>query len=96
MQLESSVYPQTVEVLARWEDPDNSCSLVRPAGEAGFSMILFSKKLNELAKAADIEAAKLDELDAPQRDAALLKAKAQEQQLLLDKARFANTPAFRP
>jgi len=96
LQLESPVYPQTVDVLARWEDPEYSCNLVRPAGEVAFSMILFSKKLNELAKAAGIEAAKLEELDAPRRDAALLKAKAQEQQLLLDKARLANTPAFRP
>jgi len=96
MLIESSVYPQTVEILARWEDPEYSCNLVRPAGEPDFSMILFSKRLNELAKAANLEALKLDEQDAPQREAALVKAQEQEQQLLLDKARVANKPTFRP
>jgi hypothetical protein len=96
MAIESSVYPQTAEVLARWEDSEYSCNLVRPDGAPDYSMILFSKRLNELAKAASIEAAKLDEQEAPQRDAALLKAHEQEQQLLLDKARLANTPSFRP
>jgi hypothetical protein len=96
MLIESSVYPQTVEILARWEDSEYSCNLVRPAGEAEFSMILFSKRLNELAKSAGIEAVKLEEQDGPQRDAALLKAREQERQLLLDKARLANIPSFRP
>jgi hypothetical protein len=96
MLIESSVYPQPVDVLARWEDAEYSCNLVRPDGAADFSMILFSKRLNELANVANIEAAKLDEQEAPQRDAALLKTQEQEQQLLLDKARLANKPSFRP
>lgn len=96
MLIESSVYPQTVEVLARWEDSEYSCNLVRPDGDPDFSMILLSKRLNELATAAGMEAAKLDEQEAPQRDAALLKAHDEEQQLLLDKARLTNKPSFRP
>jgi hypothetical protein len=96
MLIEPSLYPQSVEVLARWEDSEYSCNLVRPDGEPDFSMILFSKRLNDLAKAAAIEAVKLDEQDAPLRDAALRKAQEQEQQLSLDKARLTNKPAFRP
>jgi hypothetical protein len=96
MLVESSIYPQTMDVLARWEDPEYSCNLVRPAGEPDFSMILYSKRLTELAKAANVEAVRLDEQEAPQRAAALVKAKEQERQLLLDKARLTNTPTFRP
>jgi hypothetical protein len=92
----SSVYPRAAEVLARWETPEYSCNLVRPAGEPEFSMILFSKRLNGLAHTASIEAAKIAEQEAPQREEALRKTQQQEQQLLLDKARLANKPAFRP
>jgi len=59
-------------------------------------MILFTKRLDEPAKKAAVEALRLEEQEAPERDAALLKAKDQEQQLLLGKARSANKQAFRP
>jgi len=92
----SSSYPETVGVLARWENPQYSCNLVRPDGRPDFSMVLFSKRLDELAETAGIEATKLEEQEAPQREAALRKAQEQEQQLLLDKARLTNKQAFRP
>lgn len=92
----SSAYPESVEVIARWEDPQYSCNLVRSTRTPEFSMILLSKRLDEPVKKATIEAVKLDEQEAPERDAALQKAKDQEQQALLDKARLANKQAFRP
>ena len=92
----SPAYPESMEVIARWEDPQYSCNLVRSTRTPEFSMILFTKRLDEPAKKAIIEALRLEEQEAPARDAALLKAKDQEQQLLLDKARSANKQAFRP
>ena len=92
----SPAYPENVDVIARWEDPQYSCNLVRSTRTPEFSMILLAKRLDEPAKKAVIEALRLDEQEAPERDAALLKAKDQEQQLLLDKARSTNKQAFRP
>ena len=89
-------YPESMEVIARWEDAQYSCNLVRSTRTPEFSMILFTKRLDEPAKKAAVEALRLEEQEAPARDAALLKAKDQEQQLLLDKARSANKQAFRP
>ena len=59
-------------------------------------MILFSKRLDALAAKASIESARIDEQEAPERDAALRKAREQEEQVVLDKARLANKQAFRP
>lgn len=92
----SPAYPETMEVIARWENTQYSCNLVHPAGSPNFSMILFSKRLDEQAQKAAIEAIKLDEQEAPARDAALRKAQEEEKQLVLDKARLANKQAFRP
>jgi len=93
---ESPGYPESMEVIARWEDPQYSCNLVRSTRTPEFSVILFTKRLDEPAKKAAVEALRLEEQEAPERDAALLKAKDQEQQLLLGKARSANKQAFRP
>jgi hypothetical protein len=92
----SPAYPESVEVIARWEDAQYSCNLVHAAASPEFSMILFSKRLDEQAQKAGIEAVTLDKQEAPEREAALRKAQEQEQQVVLDKARLANKQAFRP
>jgi hypothetical protein len=92
----SPAYPETVDVLALWSDPQYSCNLVHSTSTPEFTMILFSKRLDALATKASIESARIDEQEAPERDAALRKAREQEEQLVLDKARLANKQAFRP
>ena len=54
------------------------------------------KKLEAPAQAAALEAKRLDDQEAPQRDAALAASEAQEAQAKLDKARLVNKPKFRP
>jgi hypothetical protein len=92
----SPAYPQAAEVLARWEDAQYSCNLVQVSGSPEFSMILLSKRLDGLAMKANAEAVKIEEQEAPERDAALQKSREHDHQDLLDKARLTNKASFRP
>jgi hypothetical protein len=91
-----SNYGEVAAVLARWEDPEYSYNLVRTGNRSSFAMVLFSKRLDGLAQAAIIEAVRLDAQEAPQRDLAKQKRREDEERLVLDKARSANKPNFRP
>ena len=91
-----SYYGDTAPVLARWEDADYSYNLVRAGDRASFALILYSKKLDALAETAIAEAARLDAQEAPQRELDKQKKQDAEDQLVLDKARSANKPNFRP
>ena len=84
------------EVLARWEDTEYSYNLVRTGDRSSYAMVLFSKRLNELAETSITEALRLDALDAPQRAIALEKRQAEADRVELEKARSANRPRFRP
>jgi len=91
-----SYYGETAPVLARWEDAGYSYNLVRTGDRSSFAMILFSKKLDALAQTAITEAVRLDAQEAPQRELDKQKKQDAEDQLVLDKARSANKPNFRP
>ena len=87
---------ETVEVLARWEDADWSFNLVQFKYEPSFTLAVFSKRLDGLARTAINEALELDIQEAPQRKIDQKKrddlAKAAE----LEKVRTANKEHFRP
>ena len=87
---------ETVEVLARWEDADWSFNLVQFKYEPSFTLAVFSKRLDGLARTAINEAIELDIEEAPQRKIDQKKiddmAKAAEQ----EKVRMANREHFRP
>lgn len=92
----SQVYDNSEVVIARWEDSQYSFNLFRSSYQPTFGMIAFSKRLDALARAAVIEAIRLDEQEAPQRE-----INRQEEQEAKDragqaKARRANKPNFRP
>ena len=87
---------ETVKVLARWEDAEYSVSLVRFSHQASFTLVAVSKRLDALARAAIIEAVRLDAEEAPQRELALQKRQEAEQRAQQEKARLANKPGFRP
>jgi len=55
-----------------------------------------SKPLDALAQTAAVEAIRLDEQEAPQREAARQKKQVDEARLQQDKARLANKSGFRP
>ena len=87
---------ETVDVIARWEDADWSFNLVRLEYETSFTLAVFSKRLDGLARAAIDEAIQLDIQEAPQREIDEKKrddlVRAAEQ----EKARLLNKPRFRP
>ena len=90
------VYNETVKVLARWEDAQYSVNLVRSSYGAGFAMVMFSKPLAELAQVAIVEAARLDEKEAPQRDIDRQQKQDADKRVQQENARNTNKTGFRP
>jgi hypothetical protein len=91
-----SYYAETAPVIARWEDSQYSYNLVRAEDRSTFAMVLYSKALDARAQTGMIEAARLDALEAPQREAERTKKQAEENEMLQEKSRLANKASFRP
>ena len=87
---------ETSAVVARWEDSKQSVNLVRSSYEPSFALVVLSKRLDALARAAATEAIRLDELEAPRREIELQKKQEEENRVQQEKARLANKPSFRP
>ena len=92
----SQVYNDNEKVLARWEDAQYSFNLFRFAYRPTFGMVLFSKRLDALARAAIVEAIWRDEEEAPQREIERQQKQDDENRAAQEKARVANKPNFRP
>jgi hypothetical protein len=84
------------ETIARWGDGEYGLSLVRFEYGPSFGLILVSNRVDQLARAAIIEATRLDLQEAPQREAERLKKQAEDDRAMEGKARLANKPKFRP
>jgi hypothetical protein len=78
--------------LASWQNSQYSAALSRSPLSRSFQLVLLSKKLQAQADAATTEAVAQEQEDAPQREAALAKKEAEDQQAQSD----ANLKAFRP
>ncbi|HXP84984.1 MAG TPA: hypothetical protein VN841_09700 [Bryobacteraceae bacterium] len=91
-----SNYGEAAPVIARWENPEYSYNLVQTGDRTSFALVLNSKRLDALARAAMVEAARLDALEAPQRAIDLQNKLDADDRLVLDQARSANLPNFRP
>lgn len=92
----SHVYNDSEKVLARWEDAQYSFNLFRLTYRPTFGMVLFSKRLDALARAAVVEAIRLDEQEEPQREIELQKQLDEENRTAQEKAKLLNKPTFRP
>jgi len=92
----SQVYNDSEKVIACWENEQYSFNLYRSSYEPTFGMIIFSKRLDILARAAVATAIRLDEQEAPQRELAGQNAEAKKSRLAEEKARLLNKAAFRP
>jgi len=92
----SSVYNNSEKVIARWEDSQYSFNLFRVSYNSAYGMAAFSKDLNALAQKAIIEAIRLDEKEAPEREIQRQKKLDEENRLAQDKARPGNKANFRP
>ncbi len=90
------VYNDSEKVIASWEDSQYSFNLFRSSYEPTFGMLVFSKRVDALARAAIVEAIRLDEQEAPQREMERQRKQDEENQTAQEKARLANKTTFRP
>ena len=92
----SQVYSDSEKVIARWEDPQHSINLFRFSYQSTFGLLIFSKGLDTLAQVAIIEAKRLNEQEAPQREIDRQKKEADEKSAAGQKARPTNKANFHP
>lgn len=91
-----SFYGEAAAVIARWDDPQYEYNLVQTGDQSTYALVMYSKRLETLARSAAVEAVRLDALEAPRRELELQKVKDDEERLALEKARLLNKPKFRP
>lgn len=82
--------------IARWQDPQYRYDLVRSSYGEGFRLIGVMRRLAAPAQSATLEAKRLDDLEAPQRDAAKAASDEAADKARMEKERLVNKPAFRP
>ncbi len=92
----SQVSPDGDRIVAHWEDPEHSLNLVRPSYASTFGLVMFSKRLDALARAAPVEAIRLDEQEASRRAIERKRNQEDEDHARQEKARTRNKATFRP
>ena len=92
----SQVYSDSEKVLARWEDSQYSFNLFRFSYGSVPGMLVFSKQLDALAQVAIVEAIRLNEQEAPQREIDRQKQQDDEKRTAGQKVRPVNKANFRP
>lgn len=92
----TQVYNNSEVVIARWDDSQYSFNLFRSSYQPAYGMAGYSKRLDALARAAIVEAIRLDEQEAPQREIDRQQKEDEENRAQQQKARLVNKPNFRP
>ncbi len=92
----SRVYTENDRITARWDDPQHAINLFRPSYASTFGLVVFSKRLDAMARAASLEAIRLDEQEAPERAIEHKRKQEDEDRARQEKARTGNKAAFRP
>lgn len=82
-------------LVARWAGGDYAIALYRGYG-SDFRLIVASPRLDALARTADVQATRLDDREAPQREIARQKKETEDARASQEKSRVANKAAFRP
>jgi hypothetical protein len=90
------IYGDQEEVLAQWQDSQYRFDLVRSSYGPTFKLVGVMKSLEAPVQAATVEAKRLDDQEAPQRDAARLASENNAANVKLEKARLVNKPKFQP
>jgi hypothetical protein len=73
-------YKATEKVIARWEDSQYSLNLFRSYGDT-FALVMFTKELDAQAGISIAESVKLEQEEAPQKEAARAKKAADDVEL---------------
>jgi hypothetical protein len=89
-------YGDQVEILAQWQDSQYHFDLIRSSYGPTFRLVGVMKRLEVPAQAATLEAKRLDDQEAPQRDAARIASEEEAAKTKLEKARLVNKLKFRP
>ena len=84
------------QIVARWQDSQYCFDLIRSAYGPSFRLIGVLKRLQAPAQAAITEAKRLDDQEAPQRDAARIADEKDAERARLEQSRLVNKPKFRP
>lgn len=84
------------EIIASWGNSQYSIDLLRSPYQHNFGILMYSKRLDALARTAAAEADRLDTQEAPQREIELQKERAEKNRVALAKARLLNKADFRP
>lgn len=87
---------ENASVLAQWEDADSLLRLIRISYRGRIALLLTGKRLEGMAEQATLEASRMEQQEAPQRDAARQKQQAEDERIAAAKARVLNKPNFRP
>jgi hypothetical protein len=82
--------------IARWQSADYEFTLMREVYPETFRLIGVSRRLATAARAAEIEARRLDQQEAPRRLAEQAVADAERKRAVADKTRTTNKGEFRP
>ena len=89
-------YGSQQDVLAQWQDSQYRFDLFRSSYGPTFRLVGVMKTLEAPAEAATLEAKKLDDQEAPQRNAARVASEEEAAKVKSEKARLVNKPKFRP
>jgi len=89
-------YGDQEEAVARWENRQYRFDLLRDSYGPTYTLVGILKNLEGPVQAATVEAKRLDDLEAPQRDAARIATEQDAKAAGLEKARIVNKPKFRP
>jgi hypothetical protein len=92
----SQGYNDSERVTASWEDSQYSFNLFRSTYQPTFGMVLFSKRLDALARLAIVETIRLDEQEAPDREIERQRKEDQADRAAQEKVRPANKGKLRP
>lgn len=92
----SQKYSDSEQVIARWEDAQSSINLFHFSYGSAPGMLIFSKPLDAVAQVAIVEAIRLNEQEAPQREIDLQKQQDDEKRAAGQKVRPVNKANFRP
>jgi hypothetical protein len=84
------------EIVARWQDSQYSFDLTRSSYGPSYRLVGILKTLQSPVQAAITEAKRLDDQEAPQRDAARIADENETERVKLEKSRLENKPNFRP
>ena len=84
------------EVIAQWQDPQYRFDLIRSTYGPTYRMVGVLKSLEAPMHKATLEAKRLEDQEAPQREAARVAAEDEASKAKLGAARLVNKPKFRP